>query len=89
MRAADGWKAHDACELVRARPTAAHILVDQGSSDPFLIEQLRPELFANACREAGQKVTINMRDGYDHSYYFVGSFLADHFAHHSGILTRP
>jgi len=76
------WGDYDATKLVARRRTDAHILIDQGGSDQFLAEQLRPELFAEACRHAGQKLTLNMREGYDHSYYFVGTFLAEHFAHH-------
>jgi len=76
------WDDYDATKLVARRRTDAHILIDQGGSDQFLAEQLRPELFAEACRHAGQKLTLNMREGYDHSYYFVGTFLAEHFAHH-------
>ncbi|QBK32271.1 S-formylglutathione hydrolase [Roseitalea porphyridii] len=76
------WNDYDATKLVARRRTDAHILIDQGGSDQFLAEQLRPELFAEACRHAGQKLTLNMREGYDHSYYFVGTFLAEHFAHH-------
>lgn len=77
------WKAHDACELVKGGATAAPILIDQGSSDTFLAEQLRPYLFEAACEQAGQKLSLNVRDGYDHSYYFVASFIGDHFAHHA------
>lgn len=77
------WSAYDATTLVAEQPSEAHILVDQGSSDQFLAEQLRPELFAEACRRAGQKLTLNMRDGYDHSYYFIATFMGDHIAHHA------
>jgi S-formylglutathione hydrolase len=82
------WQAYDATELVARQPSNAHILIDQGAADQFLAEQLRPELFAEACRHAGQELTLNMRDGYDHSYYFVGTFMADHFAHHASVLKR-
>lgn len=80
------WSAHDACELVKVRPSKATILIDQGSADNFLDEQLRPHLFADACSASGQTVTINLRDGYDHSYYFVASFIGDHMAHHARTL---
>jgi len=82
------WEAYDAASLVARQPSQASILIDQGAADQFLAEQLRPELFAEACRHAGQQLTLNMRDGYDHSYYFVGTFLADHFAHHASALKR-
>ena len=80
------WASHDACALVAERPSAAHVLIDQGGADPFLAEQLRPELFAEACRHAGQPLTLNMRDGYDHSYYFIATFMGDHVAHHARAL---
>ncbi|MBO6637960.1 MAG: S-formylglutathione hydrolase [Roseitalea sp.] len=80
------WEAYDATSLVALQPSEAHILIDQGAADQFLTEQLRPELFAEACRHAGQALTLNMRDGYDHSYYFVGTFLGDHLAHHAKVL---
>lgn len=78
------WQKHDATELVRAG--ARHpqtLLIDQGTADDFLAEQLKPDLFGDACRDAGQPLQLNMRDGYDHSYYFIASFMADHMAHHA------
>ena len=80
------WAAHDATELVAKRATGAHILIDQGSADTFLEEQLRPQLFADACASAGQDVTVRMQEGYDHSYYFVATFMGDHIAHHAKAL---
>lgn len=80
------WSAHDACELVRKSPSQAHILIDQGSADNFLDEQLRPQLFEEACASSGQSLTINRREGYDHSYYFIASFIGDHMAHHARTL---
>ena len=77
------WAAHDACELVRARPLSAELLVDVGTADRFLDGQLKPELFEVACAEAGQKLQPRRQTGYDHSYYFVASFVADHLAHHA------
>lgn len=83
----DAWEAHDACELIRAgKRFDGTILVDQGDADPFLREQLRPELFEQACREAGQPLTLNMRHGYDHSYWFIQTFLEDHLRHHAQAL---
>lgn len=80
------WATHDATELVAKSATDAHILIDQGSADNFLNEQLRPQLFADACTSAGQVVTIRMQEGYDHSYYFVATFMGDHIAHHAKAL---
>jgi S-formylglutathione hydrolase len=81
------WKRHDACELLRAGSRFdGTILVDQGEEDPFLTEQLRPDLLEQACGEAGQPLTLRMQPGYDHSYWFVQSFIEDHLRHHAGIL---
>lgn len=81
------WAAHDACALVRAAADAADnapILIDQGEADPFLEEQLRPALFAAACADAGQALTLRRHAGYDHSYFFIQSFMADHIDWHAG-----
>jgi len=80
------WKPYDATELVKTHRHAAPILVDQGTADGFLEEQLRPELFSAACDAAGQRLTLNMREGYDHSYYFISSFVEDHLRHHAKYL---
>jgi S-formylglutathione hydrolase len=80
------WAAHDACALVRTRPLSTEILVDVGTADRFLDSQLRPELFEAACAEAGQKLQLRRQTGYDHSYYFIASFVADHLAHHARAL---
>lgn len=80
------WRAHDACELLREGASHGYyddILVDQGLVDPFLVEQLKPELFEQACRETGQKLTLRMQHGYDHSYFFMASFIADHIDWHA------
>ncbi len=76
------WAPHDAVELVRTRPSAATILIDQGEADNFLKEQLRPELFAAACETSNQPLNLRLQSGYDHSYYFVASFIEDHLRHH-------
>ena len=81
------WAQYDASELVRARPSTAHILIDQGEADQFLTDQLKPELFEAACRQAGQALTLRRQPGYDHSYYFIASFIDDHIAHHASALT--
>jgi S-formylglutathione hydrolase len=62
------------------------ILIDQGLADSFLEEQLKPQLFEEACTKTQQKLLLRLHDGYDHSYYFIQSFIADHIKHHSQIL---
>lgn len=77
------WAQYDATKLLAARGASrAHILIDQGSSDPYLAEQLRPELFADAAKKAGQHLTLNKREGYDHSFYFISTFIEDHLRWH-------
>lgn len=84
----EAWKAHDACELVRARPSGHDFLIDQGSEDQFLPTQLFPHYLEEACRDAGQALTLRMQAGYDHSYWFIQTFMADHIAHHAAVLRR-
>ncbi len=81
-----GWLAHDACELAAASGWRAPILVDQGLADPFLDVQLQPERFAAACSTAGIPLTLRRQEGYDHSYYFIATFIGDHFTHHARYL---
>jgi S-formylglutathione hydrolase len=80
------WAAHDATELVKAGARAPHILIDQGMADKFLAEQLHPQLFEQACQEAGQLLTLRRHEGYDHGYYFIATFMEDHMAHHARAL---
>jgi S-formylglutathione hydrolase len=80
------WREHDACELVEAKPLPYELLVDQGTSDRFLERELRPELFEEACASSGQRVRVRRHAGYDHSYYFVSTFMADHLRHHAALL---
>lgn len=84
----EAWREHDASELVRRRPfpDGRTILVDQGTADQFLEEQLRPEVFSKACEEAGQPLNFRWREGYDHGYYFISTFVEDHIRHHAGVL---
>ncbi|WP_321338495.1 S-formylglutathione hydrolase [Breoghania sp.] len=82
----DAWKAHDACELVRAHGFPTQILVDQGDADGFLEEQLQTSRLVDACKEAGQSAKIRMQPGYDHSYFFIATFIDDHLRHHARIL---
>ncbi len=80
------WRGHDACALVSQAPTKTPILIDQGAADPYLEEQLQPHLFDEACRVAGQPLTLRLQDGYDHSYFFIQSFMADHLDWHKTYL---
>ncbi len=83
------WDRHDASRLIEAgaaRGRFDDILIDQGEADGFLVEQLKPELLRAAADAAGQKVTIRMQPGYDHSYFFMASFIADHVAFHAARL---
>ncbi|WP_298924222.1 S-formylglutathione hydrolase [uncultured Ramlibacter sp.] len=83
------WAKHDASLLMAASSSAPYpegILIDQGLNDKFLDEQLKPEFFEQACAQVGQPLELRRHAGYDHGYYFVQSFLADHIAHHARIL---
>jgi S-formylglutathione hydrolase len=83
------WAEHDAARLIEGGVGEGcydEILIDQGDADPFLAEQLKPELLVAAGEAAGQKITLRMQPGYDHSYFFMASFIADHVAFHAGRL---
>jgi S-formylglutathione hydrolase len=81
------WAEHDTTELLKSRgPLPFEILVDQGLADKFLEEQLKPELLEEAAEAAGQKLTLRRHAGYDHSYWFIQTFMADHIAHHAKAL---
>lgn len=82
------WSDWDACELVRRAGEKLPLLVDQGEADEFLESQLRPDLLEAACSQAGHPLELRRRDGYDHSYYFVASFIGEHIAHHARALSR-
>jgi S-formylglutathione hydrolase len=82
----DSWADYDACELVRQQRFPGPILIDQGSADQFLETQLRPELFEDACERAGQELILRLHAGYDHSYWFIASFIEDHLRHHARFL---
>ena len=80
------WARHDAALLIEsgaARGVFDDILVDQGDADPFVIDQLKPELLVAAAKAAGQTLTLRMQPGYDHSYFFMASFVDDHVAFHA------
>ncbi|MDF2901408.1 MAG: fghA [Phenylobacterium sp.] len=81
------WREHDAALLIEAGAArVSEILVDKGTADNFLAEQLKPELLKVACETAGVALTLRMQEGYDHSYFFISSFVADHVAWHAARL---
>ncbi|MEP6484393.1 MAG: S-formylglutathione hydrolase [Rudaea sp.] len=80
------WSDYDATQLVAKRTFPGTILIDQGEADKFLAEELRPHLFEAACRAAGQALKLRMQPGYDHSYYFISTFMDDHLRHHAAAL---
>jgi S-formylglutathione hydrolase len=79
------WMAYDASALIGARPSHHELLVDQGTADPYLA-QLRPNDLKEACRRSGQRLTYREAKGYDHGYYFVSTFIADHLRFHAAAL---
>ncbi|MDF4004569.1 S-formylglutathione hydrolase [Luteibacter sp. PPL552] len=84
----DAWAAYDATALVKGGARfGGTILIDQGEADTFLVNQLQPQRFETACEDAGQKLELRMRPGYDHSYYFIQSFIEEHLRHHAAALT--
>ena len=88
----EAWEAHDAARLIETgigEGCYDDILIDQGDADPFLVEQLKPELLVAAGQTAGQTITLRMQPGYDHSYFFMASFIADHVAFHARRLKGP
>ncbi|MET4577353.1 S-formylglutathione hydrolase [Ottowia thiooxydans] len=80
------WREHDAVHLIAKSQERLPMLVDQGGADEFLADQLKPELLRTACEKAGYSLTLNLRPGYDHSYYFIASFIGEHIAHHARAL---
>ncbi|GGZ13101.1 S-formylglutathione hydrolase [Novosphingobium colocasiae] len=80
------WREYDACALIEDGARLPDLLVDQGTADTFLEEQLKTPLLQDACSRAGQPATIRMQDGYDHSYYFISTFMAEHVVWHAGRL---
>ena len=77
------WRKHDAVALIEDGARVPALLVDQGAADQFLAGQLRPELLAAACEKAGIPLTLRLQAGYDHSYYFISTFMADHLGWHA------
>ena len=82
----EAWKAWDTVELIRQAREQLPLLVDQGDADEFLQGQLKPELLQAAAAEAGHPLTLRLQPGYDHSYYFIASFIDDHLRHHAAAL---
>src|SRR3954469_19349034 len=80
------WRQHDAVALIEDGARFADLLVDYGGADPFLTEQLRPELLQAACKTASIPLTLRRQDGYDHSYYFISTFMGDHLRWHAARL---
>jgi S-formylglutathione hydrolase len=80
------WRAYDATALIEDGKRFKEFLVDQGTADSFLNDGLRPWLLEEACKKAGIPLTLNMREGYDHSYYFISTFMADHLHWHAARL---
>lgn len=77
------WQVYDPTALILAGNQAGEILIDQGLGDPFYPEQLKPQLFAEACEKMGVNLTLRLHEGYDHSYYFIATFMADHLRFHA------
>ncbi|WP_417323256.1 S-formylglutathione hydrolase [Erythrobacter aureus] len=84
----DGWREYDACALIDDGARIDHLLVDQGTGDDFLETQLKTGLLVEACEKAGIAADIRMQDGYDHSYYFISTFMAEHVSWHAERLAR-
>jgi S-formylglutathione hydrolase len=82
------WRDYDACALIESGARLPGLLVDQGAADSFLESQLKPQLLEAACAKAGQPLTLRMQEGYDHSYFFIATFIDDHLRWHAERLGR-
>jgi S-formylglutathione hydrolase len=80
------WREYDTCALIEDGARLPDLLIDQGEADNFLAEQLKTHLLAETCEKASLPATIRMQPGYDHSYYFISTFMADHVAWHGKVL---
>jgi S-formylglutathione hydrolase len=80
------WRAYDASALIEDGARLPGILVDQGDADVFLAEQLKPHLLDRTCKAVGQPLTLRLREGYDHSYFFISTFMAEHLDWHAARL---
>ncbi|WP_200821334.1 S-formylglutathione hydrolase [Oceanicoccus sp. KOV_DT_Chl] len=81
------WRQYDSCELISKATQKIPLLVDQGGDDEFLEQQLKPEVLQLVCAEHNHPLTLRMKTGYDHSYYFISSFIGDHIKHHAEALS--
>ena len=79
----EDWADYDACALLAGLQAAPELLIDQGTADSFLTGQLLPQKLADVCREKGHRLQLRMQEGYDHSYYFISTFIADHINWHA------
>lgn len=82
------WELYDSCCLIEGADKTLELFIDQGEADNFLHTQLRPHLLEAACKAHGHPLTLRMQPGYDHSYFFIASFMADHLMHHAAALFR-
>ena len=82
------WRKHDAVALIEDGARVTNLLVDQGEADNFLVEQLKPHLLEEACEKAGIPLTLRLQPGYDHSYHFISTFMADHLRWHADRLAE-
>ncbi|MBM7093292.1 S-formylglutathione hydrolase, partial [Streptomyces sp. S12] len=82
----EAWLEWDATALVGGAKERLPLLIDQGGDDEFLATQLKPELLRTACEVAGHPLQLRLRPGYDHSYYFISTFIGEHIAHHAKAL---
>jgi S-formylglutathione hydrolase len=83
-----GWRTYDAVALIEDGARLDEILVDQGMADSFLERELKPELLKEACRAAGIDLSLRLHEGYDHSYFFISTFIEDHLRWHADRLAR-
>lgn len=79
----DAWALHDTCRLVEKATRKQELFIDQGTADKFLVEQLKPELLREVCARQEFPLKLQMQEGYDHSYYFIATFMAEHVAYHA------
>jgi S-formylglutathione hydrolase len=84
----ESWRLYDASELIKQAKYHSPILIDQGTADKYLTDQLLPEVFAQACAEVNQPLTLRYQEGYDHNYYFIATFIEDHIRHHAIALEK-
>ena len=82
----ENWLQYDACELIKRNPAIIKLFVDQGTNDEFLEKYLQTEKLKNICEKHGHELQLRMLEGYDHSYYFITSFIEDHIRYHAEYL---